>query len=318
VDERAGAVERAGFTGPGRPEEGEVIRLYRSALGRLPDSDGFRYWVIRRIEGVPLDVVADSFLVSREFQLRFRADSDPGFVDLVYHNVLGRRGDDGGVIYWRHQLGAGLTRHHLVILFAQSEELRNLTGTALPQLPPFSASIRAVTEAELGPSWRPGCPVPPADLRAVRISHVGYDGLAHEGTVIVHHSAAAPLVEVFDTLYRARFPLFAVRPVAELGGDDEASMAADNSSAFNCRPTAGGTGWSRHAYGLAVDLNPVENPYVAERVLPPAGAAHLDRTRYHAGMIRPGDVVVTAFAKAGWRWGGEFRTLSDYQHFEQP
>ena len=303
---------------PGRPEEGEVIRLYRSALGRPPDTDGFHYWVIRRIEGVPLAVVADSFLASREFELRFRAESDAELIDLVYHNVLGRAGDEPGVAYWGRQLAAGLTRHHLVLLFAESAESRNLTATAPAELPPFASEVRTVTAAELGPSWRGGCPVAPADLRAVTVRHVGYDGAAHDGVLVVHASAADALVAVFAELYTARFPVRSLRPVAEFGGDDEASMAANNSSAFNCRTVTGGQRWSRHAYGLAVDLNPEQNPFVADRVLPPAGVAWVDRSRYHPGMVRPGDVVVSAFARAGWRWGGEFRSLSDYQHFERP
>jgi hypothetical protein len=303
---------------PTRPEEGEIVRLYRSALGRAPDSDGFRYWVIRRVEGVPLAVVADSFLTSREFEIRFGADDDAGFVDLVYRNVLGRRGDDQGVAYWRRELAAGLTRHHLIVLFSQSAELRRLTATDLPHLPPFTSAIRTVTAAELGASWYPSCPVDPADLRAVEITHLGYDGAAHQGTVVVHRSAAEPVITVFERLYQARFPIASLRPVADYGGDDGASMAAGNSSGFNCRPVTGGRGWSRHAYGLAIDLNPVENPYVAgTTVLPPAGMTRVDRASYHPGMIRPGDVVVTAFASIGWTWGGSFRSLADYQHFQR-
>lgn len=301
-----------------RPEEGEVTRLYRAALGRAPDPDGFRYWVTRRIEGVTLAVVADSFVVSREFRLRFDTADDGVFVDRVYRNVLGREGDGPGVAYWRRELNLGLSREHLIVLFAQSPELRLLTGTDEPEPPPYQAAVRAVTVDELGASWRPGCPVPPDELRAVELNHVGYDGGIHRGTIIVHRDVTAEVTDVFAQLYRARFPLASLRPVAELGGDDGASMAADNSSGFNCRTVTGGRFWSRHAFGLAIDLNPVENPYVAGgAVLPPAGSAYLERSRYHPGMIRPGDVVVAAFARVGWRWGGGFRAMPDYQHLER-
>jgi len=107
-------------------------------------------------------------------------------------------------------------------------------------------------------------------------------------------------------------------PIEDFSGDDGASMAANNTSAFNCRPVTGGRSWSRHSYGTAIDINPQQNPYVTDLVvLPPSGRDHTNRTAYDPAMIRPGDVVTRAFAEAGWRWGGAFRTLRDYQHFER-
>jgi hypothetical protein len=108
-----------------------------------------------------------------------------------------------------------------------------------------------------------------------------------------------------------------VFPVSRYRGSDDASMAADNTSAFNCRAAVGSSGrWSMHAYGLAIDVNPVENPYVlGARVLPPAGRRYLDRTRPRRGMAVEGGVLVEAFEAVGWRWGGRWTNSRDYQHF---
>jgi hypothetical protein len=301
-----------------RPEEGEIWRLYRAVLGRHPDQNGFAYWVARRVEGVPLSVVADSFLASREFEARFGTTSDDTFLDLVYRNVLGRLGDAEGVAYWRGVLAAGYPRRNVVLLFAESAEHRAVTGTELRELPAFAPVVRSVGAAELGASWRPDCPIGPEKLRAVDLDHVGPTGAHRRGTLIVRDDAADDVIAVFRALYAARFPISAMRPVSEFDGDDDASMAAGNTSAFNCRVVTGGTGWSRHAFGTAIDLNPVENPYVAGAVvLPPAGVDYVDRDGYHPAMIRPGDIVTRSFDEVGWRWGGDYVSLADYQHFER-
>jgi hypothetical protein len=163
-------------------------------------------------------------------------------------------------------------------------------------------------------SWRPGCPVPLADLRYVRLSYVDFGGAPHAGELVVHADATGAVIEAFRRLYEQRFPIRSMRLVDDFGGSDDASMDADNTSAFNCRPVTGGTGWSRHAYGRAVDINPVENPYVRGGiVLPPAGRDYLDRSPARPGMVEAG--AVDAFAAVGWSWGGTFSTGPDYQHF---
>jgi poly-gamma-glutamate synthesis protein (capsule biosynthesis protein) len=173
-----------------------------------------------------------------------------------------------------------------------------------------------VTAARLGSSHRRGCPVAVADLRLVTVTHLRFDGTTARGQLVVHRDAAAAVVRVFRSLLAARFPLASVRTVEAYGSDDARSMAANNTSAYNCRRTTGGTGWSEHAYGRAIDLNPVQNPYVrGTTVLPAAGRAYADRARPRAGMVLAGDPVVRAFAAVGWRWGGSFTSLKDYQHF---
>ncbi|WBB80233.1 M15 family metallopeptidase [Micromonospora sp. WMMD882] len=186
-----------------------------------------------------------------------------------------------------------------------------------PAPPPFVHEVHPVTPAELGPSWRPGCPVGAERLRLLRLGHWDFDGRAHVGELIVHEQVAAAVTTVFASLYRQRFPIRRMTPVDRYGGDDDISMAADNTSGFNCRRavTEGPVAWSRHAYGQAVDVNPVENPYLlGGRVLPPAGAAYVDRSAYRPGMAVPDGVLVRAFAEVGWAWGGVWSD-PDYQHF---
>ena len=125
---------------------------------------------------------------------------------------------------------------------------------------------------------------------------------------------------VFRRLYAARFPIRRMQPVARFGGSDDRSMAADNTSAFNCRYAVapGAKRWSVHAYGEAIDVNTVENPYLeGGRVLPPAGRAFTDRGHVRRGMAVAGGVLVRAFASVGWLWGGRWTGSPDWQHFSK-
>jgi hypothetical protein len=187
-------------------------------------------------------------------------------------------------------------------------------------LPPYHAAVAPVTAAELGRSWHPGCPVGPASLRALTVSYVGFDGRPHRGQLVVAASVTREVTSVFRTLYRGRFPIRRMVPIARYGGSDDRSAAADNTSAFNCRRAvaAGPPRWSVHAYGLAIDVNDVENPYFeGSRVIPPAGAAYRDRSDVRPGMAVRGGVLVRAFAAAGWLWGGRWTGSPDYQHFSK-
>ena len=182
--------------------------------------------------------------------------------------------------------------------------------------PPFTAKVSPVNWADIRFSYRAGCPVPPSQLRTVRLTYWGFDGRAHEGALVVNRRVAQAVVSAFARLYDARFPIRRMVPVSAYRGSDDASMAADNTSGFNCRRVEGSTSWSMHAYGEAIDLNPVENPYVLGRtVLPPAGRRYLDRTRVRPGMAVERGFVVKAFEAVGWKWGGRWTSLRDYQHF---
>jgi len=187
-------------------------------------------------------------------------------------------------------------------------------------LPPFHVVTKPVTAAQLGRSWRPGCPVGPAELRTVRVSYVGFDGRAHAGSLVVNRRVTADVATVFRRLYAARFPIRRMTPVAAYGGSDTRSMAADNTSAFNCRYAVapGAKRWSVHAYGEAIDVNTIENPYLeGGRVLPPAGRAYTNRANARRGMAVAGGALVRAFASVGWLWGGRWSASPDWQHFSR-
>lgn len=183
--------------------------------------------------------------------------------------------------------------------------------------PVFAASIRTVTAEELGGSWRPGCPVGIDDLRWVGVTHWNDHGETVAGVLVVHADHADAIVTVFARLFDAGFPIHSMRPVTEFDSDDDRSMQANNTSAFNCREIAGRPGvWSQHAYGGAVDINPLVNPWVrGARVDPPEGAPFVERDASVTGLIVDGDVVTQAFADIGWGWGGDWTGTLDYQHF---
>ncbi len=192
---------------------------------------------------------------------------------------------------------------------------RGSTVTAPPP-PPYRSSIEAVSAAQLGSSWKAGMGCPdPSTLRAVNVTHWGYDGAVKQGRIIVAGSQAENVAAIFRDLYGARFPIQRIVPVDAYGADDQASMRANNTSGFNCRFVAGKTVLSQHGLGLAIDLNPLHNPYVkGGSVDPPEGARWADRSRNDPGMIKPG-ATVDAFARRGWRWGGYWSSGKDYQHF---
>jgi hypothetical protein len=177
----------------------------------------------------------------------------------------------------------------------------------------FSSRIEPVRWADLRGSYRAGCPIAPAQLRTVAVSYWGFDATPRMGRIVVSRRAAPAIARVFRTLWDARFPIRRLQPVSAYRGSDDASMAADNTSGFNCRFVGGTSRWSMHAYGEAVDVNPVENPYIrGATVSPPAGRAYVDRSRTRRGMAVPDGVLVRAFAAVGWKWGASF---GDYQHF---
>ncbi len=188
-------------------------------------------------------------------------------------------------------------------------------------LPPYHAQVAPLSPAQrkaMTPSvWRPGCPVALSGLRRVTITYVGFDGRAHRGALVVNRSVAAPVARTFGELYAARFAIRRMVPIEAYGGDDFRSIEADNTSAFNCRPATGSSHWSEHAYGRAIDLDPLENPYVSGgRTSHTASRPYLDRARvaWRPGVITEGGVVTRAFARIGWGWGGRWSGTRDYQH----
>jgi hypothetical protein len=202
----------------------------------------------------------------------------------------------------------------------------SLMAAQLPRAP--AAEFQAVFKAEAipddvrgritGVSWKEGCPVPIGDLRLVTVTYAGFDGDSRTGELIMHKNAADEIVGIFKELYDARFPIERIELVDSYGADDSLSMAANNTSAFCYRTVSGSQSLSKHAYGYAIDINPVQNPYVyGSYVSPEAGREYTDRSDVRPGMIVEGDAAHRAFASRGWTWGGDWRNTIDYQHFQK-
>jgi D-alanyl-D-alanine carboxypeptidase len=197
------------------------------------------------------------------------------------------------------------------------------SGARAQPVPTFVFSSERLGSAERrrlnGSSWHPGCPVALDGLRLLTIGYWGFDRHTHVGEMIVNASAVAAVRQGFARLFSARFPIRRMRLVDHYSGSDYASIEADNTSGFNCRRATGSSRWSEHAYGRAIDVNPIENPYVHPdgTTAHPASQAYLDRSPPRRGMAHSGGVLVRAFARSGWSWGGEWRAPSatDYQHF---
>ncbi|GIH13038.1 M15 family metallopeptidase [Rugosimonospora africana] len=185
---------------------------------------------------------------------------------------------------------------------------------------PFVGTASPVTADTVAHTWHSGCPVGPSQLSLLHLSYWGFDNAPHVGTMVVNKSVVPDVLKVFESLYRQRFPIRQMQPEDVYGGSDPASMAADNTSGFNCRNAVadGPPQWSVHAYGEAIDVNTVENPYVfGGQVLPAAGSAYRDRSKVRPGMAVKGGVLVRAFAAVGWQWGGRWSDGPDYQHFSK-
>lgn len=177
---------------------------------------------------------------------------------------------------------------------------RQLSGRVTSQsLPPEIVKRMVYT-------WRSDAPVPLEDLRYMTISYYGFDHKVHVGELIVHEKAVDDLSYIFQKLCEAHFPLQSMKLVDEFDGSDEASMAANNTSAFYARKVANTDRWSNHASGLAVDINPLINPWSkGDLVAPKEGAHYLGCTKKVPGMITKDGLVYKLFTERGWQWGGE-------------
>jgi hypothetical protein len=173
--------------------------------------------------------------------------------------------------------------------------------------------------AMMGVVWRKGCPVGLDDLRRITFRHWSFDGSIATGQIVVNAGVAVGIESVLKDLFDAKFPITSAKPIEEFGGDDDRSTMANNTSAFNCRAVTGGKTFSEHAWGRAVDINPVQNPYVRSNgtVLDPKAKPYLKRSALSesSGAIITNGAVVKAFKRIGWKWGGTFNRVKDYQHF---
>lgn len=173
-----------------------------------------------------------------------------------------------------------------------------------------------------GRSWKAACGHNRQDFRYLRVLHHDGHGHIRHGELIVHKSVAADLIEIFEALYIQGYPIERMVLIDDYGADDERSMMANNSSVFNCRVVKGSRKLSPHARGIAIDLNPLYNPYVKTKnghtiVQPEGGRVWIKRGPHVPYGIEEGDLMLQLFKERGWIWGGDWKSLKDYQHFEK-
>ena len=180
-------------------------------------------------------------------------------------------------------------------------------------LPAWRTRVEMVTPAAVNWNPRKKCPVPPADLRKIWVSYIDFQGRYHDGSIIMHKSLVTRTQRSFAALFRWRYRIMAMSPMAvNMPGQTDMSIVT---SGYACRPVAGTKTWSEHAYGRAIDLNPLQNPMVRGKLIdPPAGVMWLRRDRHRIGMVHA-EGGVRALTANGFRWGGRWRTLKDYMHF---
>jgi len=172
-------------------------------------------------------------------------------------------------------------------------------------------------------SWRKTCPVSLLNLRYINVNHLNFEGQTVSGEIIVHKDVADEVVNIFADLYEIGYPIRQMRLVADFKANDWQSIEADNTSAFNCRPVTGNKKkWSKHAYGKAIDINPIENPYVSKKGYISHKASLKYKRRVHKvntyadkAVLLKNDKATKIFKDYGWKWGGDWRTVKDYQHF---
>ena len=175
-----------------------------------------------------------------------------------------------------------------------------------------------------GNTWKKGCPVPLENLRYLRIKYMDFNGKDQMGEMIVDKEVSEEVTKIFEALYDANYPIYKMRLVSDYKGSDWQSIEADNTSAFNCRKATGSKKFSKHSYGKAIDINPIENPYIfrSGNSSHKASKPYLKRTRinnsaHQRAMLLPHDNAVQIFKKHGWKWGGDWSSVKDYQHFSK-
>ncbi len=160
-------------------------------------------------------------------------------------------------------------------------------------------------------------------LDTLQVQHVDFQGKTQQGIIICNRAIAQDLREIFSELYRRKYPIERIRPISEYGDDDERSMQANNTSCYCYRPIEGSTKLSNHALGRAIDVNPLYNPCVRRKkdgtllIQPATGRPYVDRSKSFKYKITTKDLCYRLFMQHGFRWGGSWRSLKDYQHFEK-
>ena len=175
-----------------------------------------------------------------------------------------------------------------------------------------------------GNSWKKGCPVPLENLRYLRVTHLDFKGKDARGEIIVHKDVSHQVTEIFRSLYAIGYPVYKMKLVSDYKGNDWQSIESGNTSAFNCRSATGSKKWSKHSYGKAIDINPIENPYISRsgRISHKASLkyrkrVHKKSTSADKALLLKNDKATKIFEKHGWKWGGDWPGVKDYQHFSK-
>jgi len=188
----------------------------------------------------------------------------------------------------------------------------------------YSYEITPQLKAKMikGNVWHEGCPVNPSNLRYLRLTYINFEGRDQVGELIVHRDIADEIIEIMGQLYEIGYPIRQMRLISDFDGNDWQSIEADNTSAFNCRNATGSKKWSRHSFGKAIDVNPLENPYISRKGRISHKASLKYRKRRHQedssedrAVLLPDDAVTKIFKSYGFKWGGDWRYTKDYQHF---
>ncbi|AKL94788.1 D-alanyl-D-alanine carboxypeptidase [Clostridium aceticum] len=203
-------------------------------------------------------------------------------------------------------------------VYIEDEEPEDANNTNLNPIFAREDLSEEVIQRISGVSWKEGAPIALSDLSYLIVSYWNFDGQECIGELIVYRKIAEEMLEIFQELYEAEFPIAKMKLIDEYGADDDLSMQDNNTSAFCFRKIEGSQKISKHGYGIAIDINPIQNPYVkGNKVLPSEGKTYLNRKDIRKGMITEGDVCYNAFVTRGWVWGGQWKTVKDYQHFEK-
>ncbi len=216
-----------------------------------------------------------------------------------------------------------ISRSHIKYLFVALW----LLSATLVHAQSFGFGVTAISDSLFnrmqGKSYPAGCTVSRNELRLVNVLHIDFEGNTRQGEIICNKAIADDLCEIFQELYRHRYPIERIRPIDDFDADDELSMQANNTSCFCYRVVNGSNKLSAHALGMAIDINPLYNPYVKRRkdgtliIQPKTGRPYTNRQRSFKYKITHQDLVYRLFAQHGFTWGGDWRSLKDYQHFEK-
>lgn len=200
-------------------------------------------------------------------------------------------------------------------------------STSQPLITATSFTAEPISDATFkrmqGKSYKDNCTIPLKELRYIKILHYGFDGKIKSGELVCHHTIAADLIDIFRELYKARYPIECVQLIDDYNANDEQSMLHNNTSCFNYRHVAGTRSLSLHSQGKAIDINPLYNPYVkrlrngSTSISPKAGRAYANRSKTFKHKIDHNDLVYKLFKQHGFTWGGDWKSVKDYQHFEK-